>query len=102
MTDRLRPLFSGTLPGVERLAKKAAEAVTLATLVRQELPEPLRPHIVGAVRRDDDVVVLVDSAPGRLASAMQAAAQGEAGGTRRAGEREGAGESERRGAETGK
>ena len=62
MTDRLRPLFSGTLSGVERLAKKAAEAVTLATLVRQELPEPLRPHIVGAVRRDDDVVVLVDSA----------------------------------------
>ena len=62
MTDRLRPLFSGTLSGVERLAKKAAEAVTLATLVRQELPEPLRPHIVGAVRRADDVVVMVDSA----------------------------------------
>ena len=62
MTDRLRPLFSGTLAGVERLAKKAAEAVTLATLVRQELPEPLRPHVVGVVRRADDVVVLVDSA----------------------------------------
>ena len=62
MTDRLRPLFSGTLCGVERLAKKAAEAVTLATLVRQELPEPLRPHVVGVVRRADDVVVLVDSA----------------------------------------
>ena len=62
MSDRLRPLFSGTLSGVERLAKKAAEAVTLATLVRQELPEPIRPHVIGAVRRDDDVVVLVDSA----------------------------------------
>ena len=62
MSDPLRPLFSGTLAGVERLARKAAEAVTLATLVRQELPEPLRPHVVGAVRRDDDMVVLVDSA----------------------------------------
>jgi hypothetical protein len=62
MADRLRPLFSGTLTGVERLAKKAAAAVTLAALVRQELPEPLRPHVVGAVRRADDVVVLVDSA----------------------------------------
>jgi hypothetical protein len=62
MTDRLRPLFSGPLTGVERLAKKAAEAVTLAALVRQELPEPIRPHVVGAVRRADDVVVLVDSA----------------------------------------
>jgi len=61
MSDPLRPLFSGALAGVERLAKKAAEAVTLASLVRQELPEPLRPH-VGAVRRADDVVVLVDSA----------------------------------------
>ena len=62
MSDPLRPLFSGTLAGVELLARKAAEAVTLATLVRQELPEPLRPHVVGAVRRDDDLVVLVDSA----------------------------------------
>jgi len=62
MSDPLRPLFSGTLAGVERLARKAAEAVTLATLVRQELPELLRPHVIGAVRRDDDVVVLVDSA----------------------------------------
>ena len=62
MGDPLRPLFSGTLAGVELLARKAAEAVTLATLVRQELPEPLRPHVVGAVRRADDLVVLVDSA----------------------------------------
>ena len=100
--DRLRPLFSGTLSGVERLAKKAAEAVTLATLVRQELPEPIRPHVIGAVRRDDDVVVMVDSAAWSARSVCRPTAQGKAGGTRRAGEREGAGAGEGRGAEAGR
>jgi hypothetical protein len=62
MADRLRPLFSGPLDGIGRLAKQAAEAVSLTSLVRQELPELLRPHVVGAARRADDLVIMVDSA----------------------------------------
>jgi hypothetical protein len=62
MADRLRPLFSGPLDGIGLLAKQAAEAVSLAALVREELPEPLRSHVVGAARRARDLVIMVDSA----------------------------------------
>jgi hypothetical protein len=62
MTDPLKPLFSTPLAGLERLAKKAAEAAGLADLVRQALPPPLGAHVIGAARRGEDVVVLVDSA----------------------------------------
>jgi hypothetical protein len=62
MSDPLKPLFSTALDGLERLAKQAARAGSLATLVQRELPEPLGAHVVGAARRDDDLVVIVDSA----------------------------------------
>lgn len=62
MSDPLKPLFSTPLPGLERLAQKAAEVVGLAALVRKELSEPLGEHVVGAARRDEDLVVIVDSA----------------------------------------
>jgi hypothetical protein len=62
MTGPLKPLFSTPLVGLERLARRATEAAGLADLVRRELPEPLGDHVVGAARRGDDLVVLMDSA----------------------------------------
>ena len=62
MSDPLKPLFDSPLPGLERLARQAAAAASLGDKVRQLLPEPLRPHVVSANRRGDDLVVIVDSA----------------------------------------
>jgi hypothetical protein len=62
MTRRLEPLFSGLPESVERLAVRAEAAATLADKVRAALPEALRPHIVSAVRREQELVVIVDSA----------------------------------------
>ena len=62
MSDPLKPLFGTPLPGLERLARQAAAADSLGDKVRQLLPEPLRPHVVSANRRGDDLVVIVDSA----------------------------------------
>jgi hypothetical protein len=62
MSDPLKPLFDGPLPGLERLARQAAAAASLGYMVRQLLPEALRPHVVSANRRGDDLVVIVDSA----------------------------------------
>jgi hypothetical protein len=62
MTDPLKPLFSTPLDGLERLARQAAEVRSLAALVQRELPDPLATHVVGAVRRGEDLVVTVDSA----------------------------------------
>jgi hypothetical protein len=62
MSDPLKPLFAGLAPGLEQLARKAAATVGLTGLVQQSLPEALRPHVVAAVRRGDDLVVIVDSA----------------------------------------
>jgi hypothetical protein len=62
MSDPLKPLFDTPLPGLERLARQAAAAASLGDKVRQLLPEPLRPHVVSANRRGDDLVVIVDSA----------------------------------------
>ena len=62
MSDALKPLFSGLAPRLQKLAEKAAATTTLTTLVQQALPELLRPHIVAAARRGDDLVVIVDSA----------------------------------------
>jgi len=62
MSDPLKP-FSSTLPdSVERLARRARAAETLAAKVRGALPELLRPHVIGAARRGEDLVVIVDSA----------------------------------------
>jgi hypothetical protein len=62
MTDRLKPLFSGLAPGLDALARQASAARTLTEKVRLELAEPLRPHLVSASRRGEDLVVIMDSA----------------------------------------
>jgi len=62
MSDPLKPLFGGLAPGLDALARKAAEARTLTARVQAELPETLRAHVLSASRRDADLVVIVDSA----------------------------------------
>ena len=62
MSDPLKPLFSSLDPGIARLAEKAAAVASLTVKVRQSLPEALRPHVLSASRRGDDLVVIVDSA----------------------------------------
>lgn len=88
MPDRLKPLFSGLPPGLERLAEQAAAVTALTALVQQNLAVELRPHVLSAVRRADDLVVIVDSAAWsarvryagpRLKAQLGAAGQGVAG-----------------------
>lgn len=62
MTDPLKPLSSMLGGALEELAKKASAATALTMLVQQSLPDELRAHVVGAARRGDDLVVIVDSA----------------------------------------
>jgi len=62
MSDPLKPLFSGLPPGLARLTEQAAAAASLTEKVRASLPDALRPHVVAAARRDEDLVVIVDSA----------------------------------------
>lgn len=62
MANTLKPLFGGSNLGLEQLAKRAAAADSLTTMVQRELPGGLGAHVVSAVRRDDDLVVIVDSA----------------------------------------
>jgi hypothetical protein len=62
MSDPLKPLFAGLDPALVKLAQKAAAAASLTVKVQQSLPETLRAHVVAAVRRGDDLVVIVDSA----------------------------------------
>lgn len=62
MSDRLKPLFGTLAPGLAALEKKAAAAQSLTEEVRLQLAEALRPHLVSAARRGDDLVVIMDSA----------------------------------------
>jgi hypothetical protein len=62
MSDPLKPLFSGLGGAFADLARKAAATTSLTRAVQQSLPDALRPHVVSAVRRGDDLVVIVDSA----------------------------------------
>jgi hypothetical protein len=62
VTDRLKPLFEGLAPGLAAVEKKAAAAQSLTEKVRVQLAEALRSHLVSAVRRGDDLVVIMDSA----------------------------------------
>lgn len=62
MTDPLKPLFFGLDSTLARLSERAAAAASLTSKVRQFLPEALRPHVMAAARRGDDLVVIVDSA----------------------------------------
>jgi hypothetical protein len=62
MSDPLKPLLAGLDPRLAQLAAKAAEAASLTVKVQRSLPEALRPHVLSASRRGDDLVVIVDSA----------------------------------------
>mgnify|MGYP001416558997 CR=1 FL=1 len=62
MSDPLKPLFSGLGGAFAELARKAAATTSLTDAVQQSLPDMLRPHVVSAVRRGEDLVVIVDSA----------------------------------------
>lgn len=62
MSDPLKPLFGGLAPGLDALARKAADAQSLTDRVRRELAESLRPHLVSANRRGEELVILMDSA----------------------------------------
>jgi hypothetical protein len=62
MSDPLKPLFGGLSPGLDALARKASAAQSLTDRVRVELAESLRPHLVSANRRGDELVILMDSA----------------------------------------
>jgi len=62
MANPLKPLFGGPLPGLEQLATRAAAAESLTATVSRELPAPLGAHVVSAARRDEELVIIVDSA----------------------------------------
>lgn len=62
MSEPLKPLFSDLTGGLLKLAQGAAAAAEFGDVVRECLPELLRKHVVAAVRRGDDLVVIVDSA----------------------------------------
>jgi hypothetical protein len=62
MSEPLKPLFSDLAGGLLKLARGAAAVAEFADVVRECLPGPLREHVVTAVRRGDDLVVIVDSA----------------------------------------
>jgi len=62
MSDSMKP-FSSSLPdSVEAQARRASASATLTERVRRALPEPVRPHVIAAARRGEDLVVIVDSA----------------------------------------
>jgi len=62
MSDPLKGLFQGLAPGLAALERKAAAAQSLTEKVRGALAEALRPHLVSASRRGEDLVVIMDSA----------------------------------------
>jgi hypothetical protein len=88
MRRDLKPLFADLDGDLLALARSARAAESFASLVRQFLPENLRPHVMTATRRGEDLVIVVDSAAwaarvrycGRgLRKQMEAAAQPVAG-----------------------
>jgi hypothetical protein len=62
MTDRLKPFLGHLGAGFEALARRAEAAQSLTDKVRLELGADLRPHLVSASRRGDDLVIIMDSA----------------------------------------
>lgn len=62
MSDPLKPLLGELTGPLARLARDAAASHKLTDQVRAALPENLRSHVLSAVRRDADLVVIVDSA----------------------------------------
>jgi hypothetical protein len=62
MSRALKTLFSDPGGRLLELAGEAKAASELAAVVRRSLPAVLQPHVLTAVRRGDDLVVIVDSA----------------------------------------
>ena len=66
MSGSLKSLFGSPSPCLDGLARKAAaksaSARSLTEQVRARLPEAVGEHLVGASRRDADLVVIMDSA----------------------------------------
>jgi hypothetical protein len=62
MSNALKPLFGALSPGLKDLTARARAAQSLTEKVRVELAEALRPHLVSAARRGEDLVVIMDSA----------------------------------------
>lgn len=50
------------MPAFDGLVRRAAQARSLTEKVRGELPEGLGEHVLSAVRREADLVVIMDSA----------------------------------------
>jgi hypothetical protein len=62
MTDALKRISVALTPSLDALARKASAAQSLTDKVRLALAEPLRPHLITAARRGEDLVVIMDSA----------------------------------------
>src|SRR5262245_52021062 len=62
MGDVLQPIFADLPAAVDRLARRAEAAVSLAEQVPAALPESLRAHVIAANHRGVELVVIVDSA----------------------------------------
>lgn len=62
MTDSLKPLSASLPSAVRKLERQARAAGDLAATVRAGLPVELRPHLLTAARRGDELVLTVDSA----------------------------------------
>src|SRR4051812_13125999 len=62
MSGPFKPVLGNFGPGFEALSRKAAAAQSLTEKVRAELSEALRPHLLSASRRGQDLVVIMDSA----------------------------------------
>lgn len=60
--DPLKALRSDPGGRLAELVRKADTATELSDSVKRSLPEDVRTHVVTAVRRGADVVVIVDSA----------------------------------------
>ena len=58
----LGELISGTGSALDRLSQRAACMDELTGSIRGALPDPIRPHLIGANLRDDRLVLIADSA----------------------------------------
>jgi hypothetical protein len=62
MSGPLKPIFDAPPGALDALARRAAEATSLTGRVRRALSPPLGEHLISASRREEDLVLVVDSA----------------------------------------
>lgn len=62
MHDPLKPLASSLPTTLASLERQARAASALAAAVRAALPEELRPHVLMAAQRGEELALTVDSA----------------------------------------